>query len=285
MKKIILIAALLFSGAIFAFADMNCLVTFNNYTNEPLTIAQAGSGWAYTTMPNTITVMPQKQSYEYYINMLSDGAVGLYDGVQGFDIYNSNQSQDTHLEIAVTDENLFFPTVSMDDFDFGPYVLNNSNSFQCIWLNYFYNANEYMMGSAYNSNSNIPFCITTIMNSNSSITVNIYNPADIVPLNGVTNIFFYSDDYYNNTPAGFMGDSNNSGILVLNGLNGCSTIYVEQNGDFIPWGGCGQWANCSIITNIPSYFFNSDGTLNSMTVDLEDGHVWKYANGQWSQQS
>ncbi len=285
MKKIILIAALLFSGAIFAFAGMNINVTFNNHTNESLTIAQGGSGWFVNNMPNTITVNPQSQSFSYVLTPLDNyHHCGHYDGVQGFNIYNSSQSQNTHLEIATALGPTEGNSISTSTFNyFGGFVQANQNSFQTIWTNYTYGLGPetYMIASLYNSNSNVPFIITNVITANESVTVNIYNPADIVPLTNVSNISFHASNY--NLSGGENSNStHNSGILVLDNWYNTGTIFVEQNGTFTQWGGSGQWPDAT-ITGIPNYSFNSDGTLDSMTVNVTDGSSWTYANGQWSQ--
>ncbi len=289
MKKIILIATLLFSGAIFAFADMNINVTFVNHTSEQLTIAQGGNYWFANNMPNTIAINPQSQSTIYCLEPQSSfwHHTNDYDGVQGFNIYNSLQSQYTHLEIAVNflDNEQSLCTESFSSF--GNVVSSNTNSFQGAYQNYSISGYTYAIGTAYSSNSSVPFAITNVINPNGNVVVNIYNPANILLFNGVTTVVFRTSNYGANlasNPSLPYASTHDSGILVLNKWYGTGTIVVDQNGVFTLWGGSGQWPY-EAITNIPYYLFNSDGTLSSMTVDLEDGQVWTYANGKWSQQS
>ncbi len=282
MKKIILIAVLLFSGTIFAFANTVTSITFYNHTSESLTIAQAGNNNCYTSMPgNSITIAPNSESAAYTI---TDGDPENM-GVQGFDIYNSDQSQDTHLETAFASfSNAYGMNIdNLSNFNFGGFVKNNPNSSQTAWNNIDPNpqGNVNAISILYNSNSTIPFIITDEINGMSgSILVNIYNPSDLMPnlLAGQNNMSFYTSNYSTLPPA---LNTHNSGIFFMNTEFYQGIVFVEQNGSFIPWGGSGQWGTVQ-VTGISNYAFNSDGTLNFMTVNVEDGSSWTYANGQWS---
>ncbi len=277
MKKIILIATLLFSGAIFAFANITTNIMFYNHTSESLTIAQAGNNNCYTSMPgNSITIDPNSESIAYTITDEDTGD----SGVQGFDIYNSNQSQDTHLETAFANFSgaypMTMPNVTNGNFNFGGFVESNPNSLQTAW-----DDNGNAICTLYNSNSTVPLIITDEINGMAgSILVNIYNPQDIMDcvIHNQNDISFYTSNYSTmSAPI----NTHNSGILLMNANGNQGIVFVEQNGVFTPWGGYGQWGDLQ-LTGLSNYAFNSDGTLNFMTVTVEDGSSWTYANGQWS---
>ena len=57
--------------------------------------------------------------------------------------------------------------------------------------------------------------------------------------------------------------------------------YAITDGYFDVYGGSGQWGNAT-VNNIDSFAFNSDGTLNNMTISTSNGN-WQYSNGAWKQ--